>query len=271
MERTMLALESARRMLGGSVWALIAIVLLSALCGWGLGFLNSEEVFAFGAWLPVVSMFAVLSLQGDFLIEILRRKRIDIMARVYDGVHWLLYVAVTVGAFMFGGITPWWFFLNLLVLALIGAAIGAGLKGPRAPTRSQLRAAVIVAMGAVAAGILVAYARYFDDSYLGWGWIAEISASVAATSLVAVFMLLDLRVMAKKAKGYPRHALLKGIAGNLLLVWAWVYVMEVGRWEPEWQWEKLGLTFNIFIGNFIYDVVYYGGFEYHRWKQRKTT
>lgn len=221
-------------------------------------------------YLPAVCMIGVVLLQLDLLRSIQSGGLVNIKARALDCVHWLLLVFLAVSGWMQSGATPWWFALQLLVLAIIAWQIGVGIGRQWRPTANEKKIGAVLALGAIALGVACGIVRAGDSSHRGWGWGLEAATSIIATMIVVWWIYADMQTFRVNASGYPRRALLKGLFCNALVVWYWAHIIvQRGGFNADALVDEMGLTFNTIVGNLIY-FAYYFAYEYYRAKQQRA-
>ncbi|OHA67039.1 MAG: hypothetical protein A3E07_00795 [Candidatus Wildermuthbacteria bacterium RIFCSPHIGHO2_12_FULL_45_9] len=259
--------------LGYSYWILLAILLAGGLVQVpDQGFSEAFHWIAF--YLPPIALLAVISGQIDLLYAISRGQQINIQARMYDFIHWFMLVALNIGIWMFGGVTIWWFLLQLPLLAIIAWQIGIAFHRHLRLSYPEWVAGVGAGCFALLLGIGTAAIRYADSSTFGWGWILETITATVATLIVLRWILLDISTIRTTLQGsntgYPRAFFLKGVFGNSLILVFWFHVMlEGGISNQLWWLKNIGLTFNVLVGNALY-LAYWLLYEYYRSKSGKS-
>ena len=222
-------------------------------------------------YFPVIASCFVLGIYNDLLQSILAGKTVDLRARMIDFVHWLLLIPIMVSNWLTGSASVMWFMLQLLVLALIGAGIGAqwSRKG-QALSRNEKFAALIGGIAALALGSFTAFMRTMDSEPFGYGWLMDSVTAVASTVFVMGFIRRDLIAVRKDHSGYPRAMFYKGIFGcNVFILLLWLHVMSRGDMsDPSWWAQNLGLCFNTLVGNVIY-LGFYFAYEHYRSVQER--
>lgn len=259
-------MEWAKNWIGKLYWiALIDLILYTFTLKQDESY--NELLHFLASWLPPIGMLAVISGQLNLLSSIGKGNLVNIEARTYDLIHWLMLTAINIGVWMRGGVPIWWFILTLILLSIIGMQIGVGIRNKWQFTTNAKIVAVTTGAIVLVLGLFTGGIRYLDSSSLGWGWAFETLTAVVATVIVMKWILLDIKTISTKALGYPRAVFLKGIFSNALVLFFWVHVMtQQGFASGEWWATNAGLTFNVLIGNLIY-LGYWLIYEYHRRKQ----
>lgn len=157
-------------------------------------------------WLPPIALLMVVSAQVDLLSSLQEGGEVNIKARVYDFFHWLLLIAMNVGAWMIGSVTIGWFIIKLLLLAMIGWQIGVGTQraNPFTFSPNEKTIGAVCALLAVILGVATGIARYADAEPFGIGWLFESATAIIATVIVVKWILTDLSTICHNASGYPR-------------------------------------------------------------------
>lgn len=260
-------LETLKKLLGKAYW--VGLLILAGYFVYILfgNWSGKEMLQAIAYWLPAIGMLSVISGQLDLLGSIQRRELVNIKARLYDFIHWFMLIGMNIGAWMIGGVTIGWFILKIILLAVIAWQIGIGLKTRWKLSLSERVAGAIAAFVAISLGLTSGYIRALDISDFGWGWGIELVTAVIATMIVFYWISLDIKVISKKASGYPRSFFLKGIFSNFLVLIFWVSIMsQEGMGSLHWWGRNAALSFNVLIGNLLY-LAYYCLYEFHRKRQ----
>lgn len=263
-------MKSAKRIVGNFYW--VALIILVTYGIFIKIFQDMDWIYVFHAlayYLPAIAILSVISGQIDLLESIQAGGEVNLKARIYDFVHWLMLIGINIGAWMIGGVTIWWFILKLLLLGVIGWQIGAGLKRRLKLFVSEKIAGFISTVAAFIFGGFAGYIRSIDDSPFGWGWMLEGATAVIATLIVVKWIYHDLQIIKQKAIGYPRTFFVKGIFCNFLVIWFWLHIMTEGSFNSIWWIRNLGLSFNVLVGNLIF-LIYWLTYEYHRKKQEEV-
>ncbi len=245
---------------------------LIAIMGFAVIGLATDRIDLAGAlhlayYFPALAMLFVISAQTTLLESIIAGGAVDIRARMWDFIHWLLLIGINVGAWLHDGVTIWWFILKILLLAVIGWEIGAGVARRFQPMIGEIATSTISALIALTAGLYAGYLRAIDTSPYGVGWRAESLTAVISTLIVIKVISRDLGVMKRDCTGYRRAFILKGIACNTLILLFWVHLMAMrGFSAPRTWWLNLGVTFNVLVGNAIY---LYFWWMYERCRRRQ--
>ncbi|GEM_PF-4700310 len=247
--------------------ALVTLALYTVYCyetgGWG-AVLHGPAYFV-----PAVAMFLMFSGQADLLEEIRKGGEVSIKARAIDFIHWFLLLFMTVGRWMMGGVTLWMFILMIVLLAIIGWQVGAGIGKQWYPSIGEKRGGIAMLVASATLGLAAGAVRYADTAVFGWGWALETITAVIATGIVIWWIANDIKTIRKKASDYPRSFFLKGMFNNILMVWVLIHLIlsypgeggAVGAFAS-----NAGFAFNVIVGNAIY-LVFYLLWEYHRARQ----
>ncbi|MBI2625291.1 MAG: hypothetical protein HYW70_03080 [Candidatus Nealsonbacteria bacterium] len=263
-------LEHIKRGLGLVYWITLAILVPVVLLVQRGSFENNIQLFlSIAYWLPAIGILAVISGQFDLLSSIQKGGEINIKARIYYFIHWVMLIGVNIGAWMIGGVTILWFVLQLSLLAIIGWQIGVGLKRRWKITLEEKITGITMAMAAIGLGLIAGYIRSLDQNVLGWGWGLEFTTAIVAMFIVARTIMLDIATIQIKWSGYPRSFFLKALFSNTLVLLFWLSIMlriEGGLMDPNWWIRNAGLSFNVLVGNALF-YLYYFNYEYYRKKQ----
>jgi len=264
-------MESLKKIIGNLYWTTLILLVIFAI---------SIKIFEASGWikifhlvayyLPAVGMLSVSSGQIDLLSSMQQGGMVNLKARIYDFIHWLMLIGINIGVWMIGGVTILWFILKLLLLVIIGWQIGVGLKRRLRLFVSERNAGIVFAIMAFSFGIIAGCIRNIDNAPLGWGWIFECSSAIIATLIVIKWIWHDMQTISQKARGYPRTFFLKGVFSNFLIVLFWIHIMtEKGSLNDGiWWLRNLGLSFNVILGNVIY-LIYWLMYEYYRDEQER--
>ena len=208
-------MESLKRIVGNLYW--IGLMILAVyVIGKIFGIMSWIEVFHLTAYyLPAIAILSVVSGQIDLLSSMQVGGEVNLKARMYDFVHWLMLIGINIGAWMIGGVTILWFIFKLLLLGIIGWQIGVGRKIRLKLSVNEQIIGIISAIIAFSLGILAGYIRSIDASPLGWGWTFEGFTAIIATFIVIKWIWHDLQTISQKAQGYPRTFFFKGILSFL--------------------------------------------------------
>lgn len=231
--------------------------------------MNTEvfwSLFEQAYYAPLIGSILILWAQLDLLASIIRGGKVNIKARLWDLIHWLLLISINVSTWIHGVVTPWWFILQLLMLGIIGAQIGAA-SGDTVFLRKEKLAIYICALSAIILGINTGLFRARHDAVLGLGWWFETVSATVATAIVLKWVLADLNLIQTAASGYPRSFFVKGILSNLLFVWFLLFSLDIRHFSAESLLANLGLVINVVVGNLIY-LCYYICYEYCRHYER---
>lgn len=229
-----------------------------------------DTIHAIAYWLPSIAMLAVISGQIDLLSSMQKNGVVNLKARSYDFIHWLMLVALNISAVMLGAVNLSWFFLKLLTISIIGWQIGVGIAKNLDLSMSEKKSGIMFACFAFLLGLCTGYIRFLDQTDFGWGWWLETITSVIGTSIVLKWIVLDIKTMrGKGTSGYPRSFFMKGLFNNSLVLIFWTHVMAQGGFDSFFWWHRnFALTFNILIGNILY-LGYWLTYEYERRAQRR--
>lgn len=259
-------MEFVKRVIGSLYWVCLIVLVAYAFLMKILGLMNWTDIFHLAFYVPAIAMLSVVSGQIDLLSSMQKGGIVNLKARIYDFVHWLMLIGINIGAWMIGVVTIWWFVLMLLLLSIIGWQIGVGLKNKLHISANEKITGLISAIIAIFLGLSAGYIRNVDKSPFGWGWGFEWITAVIATLIVFKWIWHDIQTISKKASDYPRSFFLKGVFCNFLIIWFWLHVMI----KSDWNWlAEIGLSFNTIVGNIIY-FIYYGAYEHHLKKQKEN-
>lgn len=248
------------------------------------------EIFNLGFYVAPITTLIGISLYGDLLNAVQQGKQISIKARLFDLVHWVLLIFVSVGTWLAGGVTIWWIFLEFVLIGMIGWVMGVGIGRQWLPTKNEKIFGAIFLSVSMAIGLTNGYIRTIDQSFLGFGWLIDIITAVLATLIFIWSNINDIFKIKANAKDYPRPFFIKEISANALVIWFWMFVIyhqgtvilpvensTVGAWLwhiffngnsiPPW-YANFGLTFNVLVGN-LTSLIFYIVYEYYKRKQGK--
>ena len=255
-------MQTVKRGLSSAYWSGLIVLCIYVI-------VSVEKIWSFvtfhaiAFWIPPVGILVILSGQFDLLLAIRDGEKVNIEARIYDFIHWALLLSINVGAWMIGGVSQSWFWMQLLLLSVIGWQIGEGLRSYWKLTASAVIARILFSACAVFLGLLIGFLRQLDYSLFGPGWGFEVISAIVATVIVFRWILLDLETIRTKGVHYPRSFFLKGIFSNALVIWFWASIMLHGGFGSfEWWLRNAGLGFNVLVGNAIY-LWYWGMYEYY--------
>jgi len=244
-------------------WLTLLILAIYAIFAKLTNSLDWVGILHLAYYLPAVAMLSVISGQIDLLSSIQKGGVVNLRARILDFTHWLMLIGVNIGAWMIGGVTILWFILKLILLAVIGWQIGAGIKNQLKLQFNEKVLRIMTAIAAFLLGLFTGYIRNIDSSIMGWGWFLETITAVVAILIVIQWIWHDIKTISKDVSGYPRSFFLKGIFGNSVIFLFWIHIMI----QTHWNWEmQAGLSFNVLIGNIIY-IIYWLKYESCRWQQ----
>ena len=195
-------------------WTSLVIIIFLVSAAKLLGIINWKGVLHLGYYLPALGMVSIISGQIDLLKSIKNNGLVNLKARIYDFIHWLMLVSIDVGYLLSNKVTLGLFVLKLVLLAIIGWQIGAGMEKRLELAAETKKKGIIFAVAAVMLGLASGHARTIDQTYLGWGWMLESATAIIATLIVAKWILADLGVIKKNYQGYPRGFFIKGIISN---------------------------------------------------------
>lgn len=261
--------RTVKAVLTVAFWAAVPSSILWALFQkYHYGLTWSATVHGAIYYWPGVGLLAYLSGQVDLLTAIQKGELVNIRARGLDFIHWVLLICLNIGSWQAGTVSLSWFILKIAVVGVIGWQIGVGLNRQWRPTASDKTAGAIALAGSVALGLMVGYVRALDERPFGWGWALESLTAFAATVIVWRWITSDLKTIAVRASGYPRSLFWKGMFSNSLILGFWIHlILQEGGFTGLVLLRNNGLTFNVLVGNVLY-FVYYGAYEYHRYRQR---
>lgn len=248
-------MKSLRDLLGKAYWVSLAIFIATLFFRRLTNTMDWNNILHSAYYLPAIAMLSIISGQFDLLKSIEKGSHINLKARVYDFVHWLMLIGINVGYLLKDGVTPLWFGLKLTLLAIIGWQIGLSLKKKLHLTTNEKKAGIVSACAAFILGLLAGGIRSADQSQFGWGWRFETLTAILATLIVVKWIRDDLQTISQTETPeiYPRSFFLKGILGNTLILWFWWHIMSNGDITSGiWWLENVGLTFNVLVGNIIY-------------------
>jgi len=224
---------------------------------------------AFFFYLPFIGLVSGLLAEVDLLLSIRRNGLVNIRARLWNFTHWLMLIGITVGSYLLGEVTIYWFFTQLILIGILGWQVGEGLRRKWRFSIMEKASAWIFGFLALGLGAIAGYARYIDQSIFGWGWRMELVGSIVATFIVWRFIALDIKVVKQNYRGYTKGFLFKTILSNLFVLIFWANLI----WQPasgfttaSWWLRNIGLSFNIIIGNLI-TFVFFGYWLRYRRKQ----
>lgn len=248
-------MERIKNLIGTFYWLGFCLLIFYGLRS--ILFLNKDIYAAIGAlayWLPSIAMLAIISGQFDLLSSMRKDGIVNVKARLYDFTHWLMLIALNISTVMLGAVNLSWFFLKLIMLAIIGWQIGVGIKKRLDFGVDERKSGILFAGFAFSLGLLAGYIRYLDQTNFGWGWWFESVTSVIGTSIVFYWIILDLKTIRKKGpSGYPRSVFMKGLFNNSLVLIFWAYVMSIQGFDSLFWWHRnFALSFNILVGNILY-------------------
>jgi hypothetical protein len=259
-------MEQFKKMLGMMYWFALSIFALYIIIVKLTGSFDWDGIFHMAYYLPAIGLLSAISGEIDLLSSIQRGGNVKLRARLYNFIHWLMLIGINIGAWMIGGVTIWWFILQLILIAIIGWQIGAGIRKHLQLTINERTMGIIFAVASFLTGLLTGYIRSIDRTPFGWGWVMEASTAILATIIVFKWIQNDIRTFHKSANGYPRQFFLKGLLSNFLVLWFWFHIMTLGQFNGECWLRNLGLSFNVLIGNILY-LIYWLIYEYYKKKQ----
>lgn len=250
---------------------MLAAAAVAIVVGTSSKLVSWTDVWNLARFLPAVAMISVIAGQLDLLKSMADKGEVNLKARVYDFVHWLMLIGISVGYLINKGATPLWFGLQLILLAVIGFQIGVGLKNKLDLPLKSRQVGWLNALLALTLGIVTGILRAGNQADFGWGWKMESITAVIATMIVIKWISDDLKVIAVKPQGYPRTFFIKGVICNLMVFGFWVHVMNNDYSALNWQ-RNFGLSFNVLIGNIIY-LIYWIRYEQRlrQWIARGST
>lgn len=255
-------------LIGNLYWIFLSILVLHASYMKIIGLYKWSDIFHLAYYIPAVAILSVISAHINLLDSIRNGGEINLKARVYDFIHWLMLIGINVGAWIIGGVTVWWFILKLLLLYIVGWQIGIGLKRHLKLTSSEKKFGFLFAFLALLLGLFSGYIRNAYEAPFGIGWYFETITAIIATLIVIKWIWHDIGTISGKASGYPRSFFLKGLFGNFLIIWFWAHIMAKGDLHNLiWWLQNIGLSFNVIIGNLLF-IVYWGIYEYYIKKQK---
>ncbi len=261
-------MERIKKILRSLFWAALGVFIIMCLEAKLSGKIDWIGVFHMAYYVPAIGLLAAVSGQIDLLTSIQTGGNVNLRARIYDFIHWLMLIGIAIGSWMVSGVTIWWFIIQLILLFIIGWQVGAGIRQRLRLTIKERVAGIIFGTVALITGLCAGYIRSIDKASLGWGWLFESSTAIIATVIVFNWIKNDLRTIRKSASGYPRSLFLKGLFSNFLVLWFWSHIMVNAGFDGTSWLRNLGLSFNVLVGNLIY-LVYWLLYEHHRKLQKQ--
>ena len=126
-------------------------------------------------YLPIFGISLLIWAHLNLFFAIKEGEEIDIRARAWDFIHWLMLISISFGAYFYEGASIGWCIGIFILITIIAAQIGIGIKRKlEGFSLSETVVGIIFAFLAICLGFIIVYFRRLDESYLGWGWRLEI-------------------------------------------------------------------------------------------------